>query len=235
MESSSDVAQQSKLTSSRTPNHSTKLQPPEIPPVPYSQMDGQDKTDSNAYVPESDETYKNLLVTEHALRSQYIELQRSRRQGLLFLGGVVAAAALLTHRVRYTSSSFFFLRLMEQLLMIALYITIGLFFLTGMYTKTFKTAPNFLPDTNRGLKALNFRLVKTSIPLWGRMIRIFYNPVYSTDPAGPVKIVLSPRSFSLNYIEEWELFRDEYWVRQQRRKRKLKLKRRKTEKAERSS
>lgn len=232
MASLNNVAQQAKSSLSEAPDLTNNSQSPK--PLAFEGDEGNNGIDPSKYNPNGEETYKNLLLTEHALRAQYIELQRSRRQGLLFLGGVLLAAALLTHRVRNTTSSFFFLRLMEQLLMIALYITVGLFFLTGMYTKTFRTAPNFLPDTNRGLKSLNFRLVKTRVSLLGRIIRIFYNPVYSSDPAGPVKIVLSPRSFSLNYIEEWELFRDEYWVRQRRRKRKMKQKRRKTNRVERS-
>jgi len=181
------------------------------------------KHDSGCYESENphaapDTVYTELIIVEHALRSQYIELQRSRRRGLVFFGSVLAAAAFLTYHVWYNASVYKMIRLVEQLLMIALYITAGLFILTGMFTKVFSVAPRFLVDTNKGLKTLNFRMVKTQTTLKERLIRLFANPVFTDDPAGPIKLVLSPREFSSKYIEDWEVFRDEYWDRQRRRR-----------------
>lgn len=175
--------------------------------------------------------YTNLIITEHALRSQYIELQHSRRRGLLFFWGVLAGAALLTYRVRYDPSIYRFIKLIEQLLMIASYISCGLFFLTGMYTKVFAVAPRFLADTNKGLKTLNCRLVKCRTSLKEKAIRYMVNPVYAEDPAGPVKLVLSTREFTPDFIENWEIFRDEYWERQRRRRQLRRNRRKETKKS----
>lgn len=175
--------------------------------------------------------YTNLIITEHALRSQYIELQHSRRRGLLFFWGVLAGAAILTYRVRYDPSIYRFIKLLEQLLMIASYISCGLFFLTGMYTKVFAVAPRFLTDTNKGLKSLNCRLVKCRTSLKEKAIRYLVNPVYAEDPAGPVKLILSTREFDPNFIENWEIFRDEYWERQRRRRQLRRSRRKDTKKS----
>lgn len=181
-----------------------------------------DFTSISPYSPES--VYTNLIIVEHSLRSQFVELQRSRRWGLLFFWSTVAGAAFMTYRARYVPSEYRSVRLLCQFLTVAFYISIGLFFLTGMYSKTFKVAPKFLPDTNKGMRSLNIRLVRTGTSLSEKVARLV-NPVYSKSLVGPVKLDLSTREFSPSFIEEWELFRDEYWKKQAKRSKLISSKR----------
>lgn len=173
------------------------------------------------YSPES--VYTNLIIVEHSLRSQFIELQKARRWGLVFFWSTILGAIYMTYYNRYSSSGHRSLRLLCTFLTVAFYICIGLFFLTGMYTKTFKIAPRFLPETNKGMRTLNIKMVKTRSSYTEKLMRIL-NPVYSRTLSGPVKLVLSTREFTPAFIEEWELFREAYWTKQAKRNKLLKKK-----------
>lgn len=130
----------------------------------------------------------------------------------------------MSYLVWYAPSAYRSLRLLCQFLMVAFYICIGLFFLTGLYKKTFLTAPKFMSETNKGMRLLNIKLVKTSTGFEEKILRLF-NPVYSKTLIGPVKLVLSTREFSPTFIDDWEVFRYEYWRKQAKRKRNIENKR----------
>lgn len=81
-----------------------------------------------------------------------------------------------------------------------------------------------MSETNKGMRLLNIKLVKTSTGFEEKILRLF-NPVYSKTLIGPVKLVLSTREFSPTFIDDWEVFRYEYWRKQAKRKRNIENKR----------
>lgn len=154
--------------------------------------------------------FANLTAIEDNLRVQYCKIMRGRRKSLVFFWSTVLAALYLSSLNLHRPSIYLWIRWMELLLMFATYICLGLFFLTGMYHRAFIAAPRFIADTNRGLRQFNIRLVKCRPSLKERLLRVIWDPCYSSHPSGIVKIVLFSRAFSSQYIENWEIFRVEF-------------------------
>ncbi|KAA8914576.1 hypothetical protein TRICI_002864 [Trichomonascus ciferrii] len=90
----------------------------------------------------------------------------------------------------------------------------GLFYLTGLYSKTFVEYPRFIHSTNRGLRGFNIKLVKLQKSWRERLVGLCWDPSYSDRPGRLVKIVLSTRMFTPETIEGWEIYRQEYWERE---------------------
>lgn len=160
--------------------------------------------------------FSNLVIVEDSLRKRYMKLQKSRRNYLIFFYFMVALACYLTYVNIYAPSMYRWIRFLETMINIADYISLGLFYLTGLYQKTFVIAPRFIHEANKGLKQLNVRLVKVP-PTWKERLWRFVDPVYTIHHGRLVQLVLVPRAFSAHFVEIWELYRREFWDKERRR------------------
>lgn len=167
--------------------------------------------------------YSNMLIVEDALRTQYIELTRTRRKYACFFYSVVFVALYMTWTIYVASSVYQWFRLFQRLFTLSAYIVLALFVMTGLYSKIFIVGPRFLSDANKGIRSMNVRIVKQHPTMKERIFRII-NPVYCEHPGRLLKIVPSPRSFSPHFIEGWEVYREEFWEKQDRHEHKKKKK-----------
>lgn len=157
--------------------------------------------------------FVNLVAIEDSLREQYRNTMRGRRKSLVFFWSTVVASLYLVSVNLHRPSIYLWIRWMELLLMLATFIFLGLFFLTGLYHRAFVAAPNFIPDTNRGLRQFNVRLVKCQPSIKERLFQLVWDPCYSSHPSELVKLVPFSRAFSPQFIENWEIYRVEFWER----------------------
>ncbi|PRT56638.1 Sporulation-specific protein SPO7 [Wickerhamiella sorbophila] len=160
--------------------------------------------------------FSNLMIVEDTLRKRYVDLEKSRRNHAGFFYFMVGLACLLTYVNLVTPSPYRWIRFLEVMLNITIYISLGLFYLTGLYGKTFVVAPRFIHDTNKGLRGLNVRLVKVP-PTWRERFWRIIDPVYVVRYGRLVQLVLVPRAFSAHFVELWELYRREFWEKERRR------------------
>lgn len=160
--------------------------------------------------------FSNLMIVEDTLRKRYIELEKSRRNHAVFFYFMVGLACFLTYVNLVTPSLYRWIRFLEVMLNITMYISLGLFYLTGLYSKTFVIAPRFIPDANKGLRGLNVRLVKVP-PTWRERFWRIIDPVHMDRYGRLVQLVLVPRAFSAHFVELWELYRREFWEKERRR------------------
>lgn len=162
----------------------------------------------------SAQVFRNLLVLEESLREQYRELAQSRRKHVVFFMCLLAGLTYFCYAVFVQPSIYGLFSFLQRVGLLASAITLGLFYLTGLYSKTFVEYPRFIHSTNRGLRALNVKLVKLHKSWRERIIGLCWDPGHCDRPGRLVKIVLSTRSFTPETIEGWEIYRHEYWERE---------------------
>ncbi|CAN6674607.1 sporulation-specific protein Spo7p [Trichomonascus vanleenenianus] len=167
--------------------------------------------------------FRNLLALEQSLRIQYTEVAQSRRKHLLFFCVLLTAIAYFHYSVFFSPSIYRLFSFLNKVGLVTTVIIMGLFYLTGLYHKTFVDYPRFLHTTNKGLRPFNVKLVRVHRTWRESLIALIWDPAYSCREGGLVKIVLSPRSFSTETIEGWEIYRQEYWEREYNRRLRRKL------------
>lgn len=172
---------------------------------------------------DASQVYSNLIILEESFRTQFLELQKSRRSLIIFFWLILACSFYLTYSLWFNPSVYKGIFLLQSVCTLACYIALGLFYLSGMYTKVFVTAPRFINDANRGLRDLNFKLVK-SPRTWNESLHHIVRPTYMQHPGRLLQIVLSPRAFPSFFIEGWETYRMEFWEREERHRAARKLK-----------
>lgn len=158
------------------------------------------------------EIYSNLLILEESLRQQYLNQRQSQRKYSTFYFVLLSLTAYLVYSQIYPSiySYVFFF---HRFCLIAVLSTLGLFHLSGMYTKKLVYPRKFIYNSNRGLRGFNVKLVKTG-------------GYFSST----VHLVLNTRVFSTENIEQWEEYRLGYFERE--RKKKIKEKKERKERKE---
>lgn len=112
-----------------------------------------------ALTPAAGKIFRNLLILEENLRQQVIQQKTLRRKYLTFLAMLCSLIASISHHLYFapqTAAS----RVVLQLILVALCITLVLYHLSGEYQKTIVLPRRFLSSTNKGLRQLNVRLVK---------------------------------------------------------------------------
>lgn len=109
--------------------------------------------------PTSGKIFRNLLILEESLRQQVIQQRTLRRKYLTFLAALCSLIAGITHYL-YFSEHLGPFRVLLQLLLLMLVVTLLLYHLSGEYQKTIVLPKKFLSSTNKGLRQLNVRLVK---------------------------------------------------------------------------
>jgi hypothetical protein len=146
------------------------------------------------------EIYSNLLILEESLRQQYLNQRQSQRKYSTFYFVLLSLTAYLVYSQIYPSiySYVFFF---HRFCLIAVLSTLGLFHLSGMYTKKLVYPRKFIYNSNRGLRGFNVKLVKTG-------------GYFSST----VHLVLNTRVFSTENIEQWEEYRLGYFERERKKK-----------------
>lgn len=109
--------------------------------------------------PTSGKIFRNLLILEESLRQQVIQQRTLRRKYVTFLAVLCSLIAGVTHHL-YVSQYRGPFRVLLQLLLLMLVVTLLLYHLSGEYQKTIVLPRKFLSSTNKGLRQLNVRLVK---------------------------------------------------------------------------
>lgn len=112
-----------------------------------------------ALTPATGKIFRNLLILEESLRQQVMQQKTLRRKYLTFLAMLCSLIASISHHLYFapqTAAS----RVVLQLILVALCVTLVLYHLSGEYQKTIVLPRRFLSSTNKGLRQLNVRLVK---------------------------------------------------------------------------
>lgn len=109
--------------------------------------------------PTSGKIFRNLLILEESLRQQVMQQRTLRRKYLTFLAALCSLIAGISHHL-YVSQDRGPFRVLLQLLLLMLIVTLLLYHLSGEYQKTIVLPRKFLSSTNKGLRQLNVRLVK---------------------------------------------------------------------------
>lgn len=116
-------------------------------------------------IPGTGKIFRNLLILEESLRQQVIQQRALRRKYLIFLTILSLLIITVSHHLfltKYTSTGT--TRVLLQLTLLALLMTLFLYHLSGEYQKTIVLPRKFLSTTNKGLRQLNIRLVKIVTP-----------------------------------------------------------------------
>lgn len=109
--------------------------------------------------PATGKIFRNLLILEESLRQQTIQQRKLRRKYLTFLSFLCSLIAAISHHL-YFNEHLGTSRVVLQLILLALCVTLLLYHLSGEYQKTIVLPRKFLSSTNKGLRQLNVRLVK---------------------------------------------------------------------------
>ncbi|KAK9371089.1 Sporulation/nuclear morphology [Lipomyces kononenkoae] len=105
--------------------------------------------------------YRNMLVLEESLRSQYIALRVRRYKYTLFCGLLVLWTVYFYYGVFIWCSVYAYVHLFHKLCLMIGIVTLSLFYLSGLYSKTMVYPRKFLSNTNKGLRQFNLKLVST--------------------------------------------------------------------------
>lgn len=109
--------------------------------------------------PAAGKIFRNLLILEESLRQQVMQQRALRRKYLTFLAVLCSLIASISHHLYFNEHSAS-VRVLLQLMLLALSVTLMLYHLSGEYQKTIVLPRKFLSSTNKGLRQLNLRLVK---------------------------------------------------------------------------
>lgn len=109
--------------------------------------------------PTTGKIFRNLLILEESLREQVMQQRTLRRKYLTFLALLCSLIASISHHL-YFNHPLGASRVVLQLVLLALLVTLLLYHLSGEYQKTIVLPRKFLSSTNKGLRQLNVRLVK---------------------------------------------------------------------------
>lgn len=125
--------------------------------------------------PATGKIFRNLLILEESLRQQTMQQRTLRRKYLTFLSCLCLLIAAISHLL-YFSLFAGPSRVVLQLILLALCVSLLLYHLSGEYQKTIVLPRKFLSSTNKGLRQLNVRLVKiksTFADSTADLIRVF--------------------------------------------------------------
>ncbi|KAG5520196.1 hypothetical protein PMAC_001273 [Pneumocystis sp. 'macacae'] len=163
--------------------------------------------------------YQNLLMFEESLRQEYISLYlRRRKYSKVFFLWILSWIVYFFYGVFIVPSNYYYVSLLYRLCLLAGIITLLLFYLSGLYSKTLMLPLKFIPYTNKCLHPYNLKIVpnRTVKSRFFRLLpyRLLARPNYGE---GGVRLVLLSKGFDRSFCEGWEMFRQEYWTSEQNR------------------
>ncbi|KAK9472168.1 Spo7-like protein-domain-containing protein [Dipodascopsis tothii] len=164
--------------------------------------------------------YRNMLILEESLRSQYLALRARRYKYTLFSASLLMWTAYFYYGVFIQYSVYTSVHLFHKLGLTVGIVTLGLFYLSGLYSKTMVYPRRFLPNTNKGLRQFNLKLVSTRTSSTAKPLPYYHHYYYHYKPPGGeiVKLVMIPKAFSPEFREGWEIYRQEYWEQENERR-----------------
>lgn len=116
--------------------------------------------------------YRGMLILEESLRAQYVTLRTRRYKYMLFCTVLMIWTAYFYYGVFVNYSVYTSVHLFHKLCLTIGIVTLGLFYISGQYSKTMVYPRRFLPNTNKGLRQFNLKLVST--PTSTSMILVKY-------------------------------------------------------------
>lgn len=158
--------------------------------------------------------YHNLLIFEHSLRQQYLELRARRQKYLLFTALLFLWTAYFAYAVWIAPSPYSYIALLNRICLSSGLISGMLFRLTGLYHKTLVYPRRFMAHTNKGLRQFHVRLVQAPWMWWEW-------PWRRRRGGASVKLVVLGKVFASDFREGWELYRTAYWERENQRREEL--------------
>lgn len=194
--------------------------------------------------------YLNLLILEASLRSQYLTLRARRRQHSFFLLLLTAWIAGFSYalflRPREDGSGvggsvYWVVETGEKVALLGGIVTGILLWGTGQWDRGVRWPRRWVGVANRGLRNINAKIVIIKGPWWkellGHMSILFpfsfslshgesyyyLEPVVEDlSPGGDyLKLLLLPKPFSPDFRENWEMYRLEYWEKENERRAQL--------------
>ncbi|KAK9456595.1 Spo7-like protein-domain-containing protein [Dipodascopsis uninucleata] len=163
--------------------------------------------------------YRNMLILEESLRNQYIEMKTRRLKYTLFCAGLILWTGYFYYGVFIWYSIYTYVHLFHQLCLTIGVVTSLLYYLSGMYSKTMVYPRKFLSNTNKGIRQFNMRLVVTESSATALIVRpsIRFLRV-ALFKFWYLKLVMLPKAFNTEFREGWELYRQEYWEKENERR-----------------
>lgn len=134
-------------------------------------------------MPATGKIFRNLLILEESLREQVVQQRAIRRKYLTFLAVICAIIASILYHLfvaEYAHLSKGAARVVLQFILLALLVTLMLYHLLGEYQKTIVAPKKFLSSTNKGLRQLNVRLVRTKASVADQAIDLMRECVLHT-------------------------------------------------------
>ncbi|ODQ65528.1 Spo7-domain-containing protein [Nadsonia fulvescens var. elongata DSM 6958] len=162
--------------------------------------------------------YANLLVLEESLRTQYVKQRLIRRKYSLFYFSLIALIIYLAYCQLFNPSPYRYLYIFSTLALVSAFITFGIFHLMGLYTKLIVHPKKFLLYTNKGIRTFNVKMVRVPSSWKQTVFKLLRHRSYRYRGGDLVKLVLIPRAFSSDVREGWEIYRQEYWDRENHRR-----------------
>ncbi|KAL8963923.1 MAG: hypothetical protein Q9183_004842 [Haloplaca sp. 2 TL-2023] len=208
-------------------------------------------SDPTASLPSSPpQIYLNLLILEASLRSQYLTLRARRRQHTFFLLLLAAWIAGFSYalflRPREDGSGvggsvYWVVETSEKVALLGGIVTGILLWGTGQWDRGVRWPRRWVGIANRGLRNINAKIVIIKGPWWkelfGPMAFLFpfsftktheelyhlMEPVVEDlTPGGDyLKLLLLPKPFSPDFRENWDMYRLEYWEKENERRAQL--------------
>ncbi|KTW32178.1 uncharacterized protein T551_00860 [Pneumocystis jirovecii RU7] len=163
--------------------------------------------------------YHNLLMFEESLRQEYISLYlRRRKYSKVFFLWLLSWIVYFFYGVFIVPSNYYYVSLLYRLCLLAGVITLLLFYLSGLYSKTLMLPLKFIPYTNKCLRPYNLKIVPNRT-IKSRLLRLLPHRMLARPDYGEggVRLVLLSKGFDRSFCEGWEMFRQEYWASEQNR------------------
>ncbi|WWD20504.1 hypothetical protein CI109_104980 [Kwoniella shandongensis] len=140
--------------SSRPSHHSRRL----TGPADGTNTPNRPHPNAPYHPPADTSTYRDLLLFEERLKSNAEMLRRRRQRYNVFLWSFVAALILMGYRLAFLPPQNLFKMRALQASVAVVFITLALFFASGMYEEKIRYATSYINHSNRALRPLNMHL-----------------------------------------------------------------------------
>ncbi len=167
--------------------------------------------------------FRDLLVLEESLRQQYSTQSQLRHKYMFFMTSLIISAFTSAHLL-YTGNDYFFPPFLLKLILSMCLVSLILFYISGEYNRTITYPRKFILSTNKGLRQFNLKLIRIHSSLsenFEELLLRITRKEKDLRPGGKdVKLVLHSRCFGMEVREAWEVYRQEYWEKENEYRRK---------------
>ena len=209
-------------------------------------MDYTEVIQKDSPAPVDPTVYRDILIFEESLRSQYLYLQKRRRK---YLGKISSNSTNRTLSLRFRPfilvrifhiwdnncpksgtfpkvshlklKKYYYIHLFHRLSLLGGILTLILYYVSSLLHRTLIYPKKYLPHTNKSLRQFNLKLVPNPISNPWRNLPLL-RWIFRSKPSlgeGGVKVVLNQRgAIEGEFIEGWEMFREDYWEEEEKEK-----------------